>query len=255
MKDLLRLLIISAVSLQIPAQLRPSKLSVNPEGTDKLSISVASYYPLKDVIDYLDYQFGWNISYEDPLYLESQLTDIAAPSWKKAHPGERGYYVPPWTAMLLQIDKPTHHAGEQQKILNGLVSQYNQLDRSDKFEVQAYSDTHLTVIGSMKSVQVWSMAKLSPQKRPLSGSEYLEAIAGECGGQTPMRLVIGTVPMNALAHLQIPAQAKPVFCRDAIANLTERVASDAVYQIMHDVGDQMFVISIYPNSAYRPASK
>ncbi len=52
-------------------QMRQKSMHVTSEGRTGLIISVESYTPLKDAIDYLNHEYGWLVSYEDPFYLDS----------------------------------------------------------------------------------------------------------------------------------------------------------------------------------------
>lgn len=223
-----------------------------PSGADELTISVASYYPIKEIVNYFNYHYGWKVSYEAPLYLESQLTDIAVPAWKKAHPGERGYYVPGWIELRLRVTKPAAVPGEQPKILNQLIRQYNNLDRLDKFSVQSDSDARQTIVGSVQGRQIWEFARLAPQVKETSGSEYLQRIVEQCGAQMPLPLITGTVSVNALMHTRILPHKATISCRNALNTLTERISADSVYQVMEDIGDGMYVVSIGPNRAFQP---
>lgn len=228
-------------------QLRQKTMHVTSEEATGLILSVGSYTPLKDAIDYLNHEYGWLVSYEDPLYLDSQVEDIAVPSWRKAHPGERGFYVPKWTELKLRITKPTGQAGEQAKVLHELVQQYNQLNREDKFSVRTFSKTRTAVVGNIRGAEVMGHATVLPQKLERNGSEEMRRLTEECGGQMRMRLVIGTVPINALAHVTIPPRKTAVPCSDAFEALTEETGDNLMYQVMDDITDEMFVVSIIPN--------
>lgn len=108
-------LVLLANAVFMHCQLREKTVHVTAEGTTGLIISVGGYTPLKDTIDYLNHEYGWRVSNEDPLYPDSQVEDIAVPSWRKSHLGERGFYVPKWTELKLRITKPAGRRGEQAK--------------------------------------------------------------------------------------------------------------------------------------------
>jgi hypothetical protein len=228
-------------------QLRQKTMHVTADGTTSLILSVGGYTPLKDTIDYLNHQYGWRVSYEDPLYPDSQVEDIAVPSWRKNHYGERGFYVPKWTELKLRILRPIGQRGAQAEVLRELVQQYNQLQREDKFSVHIVSEARSAVVGNIRGVEVMGHARVLPQKLDRNGSEEMQLLTEECGGQMQMRIVVGTVPMNALAHVTIPARKTAVSCRDAFEALTEKTGDNFVYQVMEDITDGMFVVSIIPN--------
>lgn len=246
MKRLVIVLLLLQTSM-VFCQYRQSVLSITSEGTSTLVLDVGSYYPLKDTIDYLNHEYGWLISYEDPLYLESQLTDIAVPSWKKNHPGERGFYVPPWTEWRVRIARPSGRVGERSIILNDLVAQYNRLDREDKYFIVDVSNTRSTVVGQVRGMEVLASASIPTQPKERNGSEEMHLLTEQCSTRMPLQLTVGTVPLNGLAHTTIPARKTAVSCRSALETLVERCGDNLVYQVMEGITDQMFVVSIVPN--------
>jgi hypothetical protein len=228
-------------------QLRQKTMHVTAEGTTGLIVSVGSYTPLKDTIDYLNLEYGWRVSYEDPLYLDYQVEDIAVPSWRKNHPGERGFYVAKWTELRLRISKPAGQKAGQAKVLRELIQQYNLLQREDKFSVHIVSETRAVVVGNIRGVEVMGNARVLPQKLHRNGSEEMHLLTEECGGQMQMRLVVGTVPINASAHVTVPTRKTVVSCRDAFEAFTELTGDNLVYQVMEDITDGMYVLSITPS--------
>lgn len=228
-------------------QLRQKSMHVTADGTTGLILSVGSYTPLKDTVDYLNREYGWRVSYEDPLYSDSQVEDIAVPSWRKNHQGERGFYVPKWAEVKLRISTPSSQKDEQAKIVRELVQQYNQLPREDKFSVYIISDTRVAVAGNIRGVEPMGHARVLPQKLNRNGSEEMHLLTEECGGQMQMRLAVGTVPINALAHATVPARKTVMSCRDALETLTEKAGYNFVYQVMEDITDGLFIVSIIPN--------
>jgi hypothetical protein len=114
------------------AQIRKNTFDVTPDGQDGLILAVGSYLPLRDALDYLNREYGWRISYEDPVYPDSELSDIAVPEWKKNHPGARCCYFPKFSEMRFRISKPTGSKGEREKIVGELVEQFNMSGRIEK---------------------------------------------------------------------------------------------------------------------------
>lgn len=245
MKLLLFALLLQALPLF--CQYRQKTIQAAPDGANNILISVGSYYPLKDTIDYLNHEYGWRVSYEDPLYSKSQIADIAVPEWKKAHPGERGFYVPKWTEVSFHIAKPSGQPGESNKILEALIAQYNRLEREDKFVVLNFAGNQNVVIGSESGMQVLAHATVRPENNERNGSEEMQLLIEQCGAQMPMRLVVGTVSANTLMQIKLPPRKTDSSCRNALLALTNQSGENLVYQIMEDITDQTFIVSIIPN--------
>jgi len=247
MRWIFLILLMEAVPLF--SQLRQNTLQASSEGAANLILSVGSYYPLRDAVDYLNREYGWRISYEDPRYPESETVDIAIPQWKKNHPGERGFYAPKWTDMRFRITKPLGRDGEQKKALTELIEQFNQLDRQDKFTILDASLKRNVVVGSVRGESVLEYASMGPETKQRSGSEELHMLIEQCGAQMPMpmHMVVGTVSVNMLGHITLPPRKAPVSCREALLALTAQGGADLVYQIMEDITGQVFVVNIVPN--------
>lgn len=243
------LLVLLMQAAPLLCQLRQSTLQVSSEGAANLILSVGSYYPMRNAVDYLNREYGWRISYEDPRYLESEVTDIAIPQWKKNHSGERGFYAPKWIEVRFRIAKPLGRDGEQKSVLAELVEQFNRLDRQDKFTILDASLKRNVVVGAVRGQSILEHASMGPEQKQRSGSEELHMLTDQCGAQMPMpmHMVVGTVSVNMLEHIILPPRKSPVSCREALLALTAQGGSDLVYQIMEDITGQMFVVNIVPN--------
>src|SRR5258708_40336521 len=125
MKLQLTLLILVSQAVSAFCQLRENTFTVTSEEPNRLVLAVGSAYSLRDALEYLNHEYGWRISYEDPLYPNSELMDYAIPEWKKKHPGERGFYAPKFTEMRFRITKPTGSKGERKRIVGQLLEQFN----------------------------------------------------------------------------------------------------------------------------------
>jgi hypothetical protein len=247
MKPWLTLLFV--LSQVVPAfrQIRKNTFQATPEGPTNLVLTVGSYYPLRDALDYLNHEYGWRISYEDPVYPDAELSDIAIPDWEKAHPGERGFYVPKFTEMQFRIAKPTGSQGEERKLLTGLVEQFNKSGRLVKFKVLDASSGRQVVVGTVNGTEALDHAVLRPETKSRNGSMELLSLTQKCSAQMPLPMVVGTVSANMLQHITVPPRKSNVSCRDALLALTAEGGADVVYQMLEDANGKTFVMNIVQN--------
>jgi hypothetical protein len=245
----LRLTLIILLLQVMPAcsQIQQNTFQVTPDGPNNLSLTVASYYPLRDALDYLDHEYGWRISYEDPVYPDGELTDIAIPEWKKKHPGERGFFVPKFTEMRFRISKPTGGRGEAKKVLTELIEEFNQSGRLEKFSVLDASDDRHVVVGTINGAGALDHAVLGPEPKPRNGSTELLQLTQRCGSQMPLPITVGTVSANMLQQITVPPRKTNEPCRDALLALTALGGFDIVYQMLEDVNNKTFVMNIVRN--------
>jgi hypothetical protein len=228
-------------------QLRKNTFAVTPDGPTNFVLTVGSYYPLRDVLNYLNHEYGWRISYEDPVYPEAELFDIAIPEWKKAHPGERGFYAPKFMEIQFRISKPAGSQGEREKIIGQLIEQFNRSDRDEKFALVDASPERQIVVGTMNGQGVLDQTTVGPEVNPRNGSLEISSLTQTCSQQMPLPMIIGTVSANLMGSITVPRRKALTSCRDAILALTDQGGDGLIYMLNEDPTGRTFVLNIVPN--------
>jgi hypothetical protein len=247
MKLQLTLLILVSQAVSAFSQLRENTFIVTSEEPNRLVLAIGSAYPLRDALEYLNHEYGWRVSYEDPLYPNSELTDYAIPEWKKKHPGERGFYAPKHTEMRFRVTKPTGSKGERNRILTELLEQFNGSGREEKFKLIDASHERQVVVGTIHGQGALDLATIGPEPTARNGSIELSRLTKTCSQKMPLPMVGGTFSANMLASITVPPRKSLVSCRDAILALTEQEGDDIVYFMNEDVNGKAFVMNIVPN--------
>ncbi len=91
----------------------------------EVTLTVYDYSPLREAVAWVRAKYGWPVSYEDPIYREDHVVDVAAAVWRRAHPGERGYYVPRPTMFTVRFPAPAEGTRDERKTLEAIVTRYN----------------------------------------------------------------------------------------------------------------------------------
>ncbi len=255
MKLQLTLLIIVSQAVSAFSQLRENTFTITPEEPNSLVLTVGSAYPLRNALEYLNHEYGWRISYEDPLYPNSELTDYAIPEWKRKHPGGRGFYAPTFTEMRFRITKPTGSKGERKRIVAELLEQFNGSGREEKFTLIDASHDRQVVVGTSNGQGALDLATVGPELKPRNGSIELYSLTQKCSQKMPLPMVSGTVSGNTLQSITIPPRKSLIHCRDAILALTEQGGDDVVYFMNEDANGRTFVMNIVPNRIVIEPSK
>lgn len=243
------LILLFLLSQVVPSlsQLRNNTFHVTPDGPNILVFTVGSYYPLRDALSYLSHEYGWRISYEDPVYPDAELSDIAIADWKNKHPGERGFYVPKFTEIQFRIAKPVGSKGDEKKALTQLIEQFNQSGRLVKFKLLDASYGRQVVVGTAGGFGALDQAVLRPDPKGRNGSMEVVLLTQKCGAQMPLPMVVGTVSANMLEHITVPPRRSIVSCRDALLSLTAEGGANVVYQMLEDANGKTFVMNIVRN--------
>lgn len=245
MKHRIMSLFLFLQTLPTLCQVRPASLQAAPDGQDALVLTVRSNYPIRDSVRYLNENYGWLISYEDPIYPDVEVEDISIPQWKKAHPGERGFLTPIFSQVRFRITKPSGSKGEQEKILGELVDQFNRLGRQDTFIVIPKPQNRGVVVGSVNGREALQAAVVGPETRIRTEAEELRLLLEGCSARTQIPLVAGTIIANR--NLTLPPRKAVVPCRDALLAVAIQGGANLVYQILEDVNNKTYVVNIGPS--------
>jgi len=244
-KSVASLLMMCAASVGLPGQIRPSSTEVTrSDGT--LSITVHSYYPVRDILVRLGQEYGWSINYEDPIYPASDTVDVSVSSWRRDHPGERGFYVPKWEdAFSVHLPAAGEHVGSPFGILQGIVNEYNRSHESVKFRIQALSHSRFRVTGRPSGGRgIFDATSVAVNRQPTQGTQELARIINSCSAETGLTIVLGIAPMNALNHAIIAGGIGKLDCGSAINRVIAQVSPELVYQVIEDIADRQLLLSI-----------
>ena len=227
-------------------------MQVSGDGPGRLILKIASYSPMRDAVLYLDQRYGWLISYEDPLYPDSEVEDIAIPQWKKAHPGERGFYSPVYTQARFEITKPSGRPDDQQTVLVELTTEFNKLNRPDKFVLFNAAQNRSVVVGTVGDVSILEQATARANEKSRTGTDEFVSLIQACSSHTQIPLTIGTASANTFAHVTVPPRKTKLSCRAAFVALSALCGSDVMYILSEDLNQKALVVNIISNHIVSP---
>ncbi len=213
-------------------------------------LTVYDYSPLREALEWVRAKYGWPVNYEDPIYREQDLLDVAAKEWRRDHPGERGYYVPRPTSFTVRFPEPGKGRQDEAKTLLSLVEQYNSsqtvvravlVQESGKRYTVFAEDAYRGAGGAAGSlIHITDVPGAGPTTE---SAKILQA----CSQQSPMPFVFGTLNPNLLTQAVQPRHERET-CRHTLERLVDGVGPTAIYELRADPTDREMVLNIMGES-------
>ncbi len=219
-------------------------------------LSAQGSYPMREIVEQVRTEYGWLVSYEDPIFSEAKLIDVADPGWRHEHPHEPGVLVPRTQALSVRFNAPRTGTTNEKNTLEWIVAQANAEQTTMHYGIVQGTGDRYTIYaedgyqGTSGVAGANILISDTPGVGPASeASKVLEA----CSQQSPIPFEVGTVNPNALGHISVPLKHEPETCRHGIERLVNAMGQPAVYEIREDTGNRIMVVNII-RSSYRDSS-
>ena len=137
------------ISILSPHPYMPEGVISYHDGTE--TITCDSPRPLLQAIDAVSEEYGWDVSYEDPPYQgKHDVIDMTNPKWRETHPDAP--YTPGPSGGPFQSTYPeqayvANSLGQEQQVLEKIVSDYNKSGNPGHFVVRVLADGAFDVVG------------------------------------------------------------------------------------------------------------
>jgi hypothetical protein len=207
--------------------------------------------PLEQALVALMQKYGWPVNYEDPLYSPEESKDIAAPEWRKLHPGELGVLVPSGGTFTATLGDASTISAHEKESLQGLIVQYNDSNNPGAFRLVESLQDRFAIIGRSRygfangSSDRLDLVVPSDSKTEVA-SVALENLISKCATTSGTRMVMGTVPLNILNQSIIPGHKGKSSCRDQLDGILRSLDRPLVYLVLYDIGSRTYVWNIVP---------
>ncbi len=229
--------------------------------------------PFKAAIDALEDRFGVPINYEDPRFEATDeiidVTDqVQNTQQRRANPNVR-IKVPKGGVFVIDLIAPNATVPSRddiQSLLIQLRSSYDAQALPGKFVVAQISTAHgsnlvVEPIAVRNKEGVWTKtppvldSPITIPSATRSGFETLTQIASAIGESSGFRTVIGTVPLNALAHATMNFGARREPARTALLQFLQQLGGAQAlagpspqmgfsYRLLFDPSYRLYVLNI-----------
>ena len=204
--------------------------------------------PLYQAITTVREEYGWIVHFEDPpFHSDYDFIDDTDPLWRAAHPGAKG--ARGLAGGSFQADYPegpdtygprANSSGEEERILDKIVLDYNQSGNPGKFAVQQQADGSYAIIGqTVKDDHGNDQFVGSLLDTPISVAygtrnafESLSLIIAAISAKTGAKLMLGTLPTNTFVQSEVTIGGDNIPARDLLLQLVSGIKRKLVWNLL-----------------------
>ncbi len=209
--------------------------------------------PMLSIVEQVRGEYGWLISYEQPIFNPANMIDVAIPEWRRKHPGEVGVLVPRVQTLSVRFPPPALGTRDEEKTLELLVEQANAAHTFVHYGLVHGVDNRYSIYGedAYRGTNGVAGVAIKIRDTPTTGQDYeLTRVLEACSAQSPIPFVWATVEQNSMKSL---SKHVPETCRNGLQRLVQAKSSTAIYQIMEDTLNKVMVVNVLPFT-YRDSS-
>ena len=242
-------------------QARHSRYMENAEVrhlADSITVATNDARPLAQAVTALSEEFGWAIDFEDPPYYSKyDLVDDTAPQWRAAHPNTKGVTVIAGdtfqTQFLKSPDTGTSQA-EAERILDGVVSDYNASANPGRFTFPNEGDGRFAIVGTRvkddngrdRAVTPILDTPISIQAETRDACTTIEIILNALTLKSQIKVAPFMVPQNALAQSQVKVGGQNIPARVLLLQTLSATKMKLYWRLYYDHDVKMYGFSLLP---------
>jgi hypothetical protein len=226
--------------------------------TDSITITANDARPLAQALTAVSEEFAWIIDFEDPpYYTKYDLVDDTAPEWKAAHPDTKGVTVIAGDTFQTQFPKTSEGSistTEERRILDKVVSDYNQSPNPGRFVVRDEGEGRFAVVGThVKNKEGQHQAvssildtQISIQEETRDAYTTIETILNALSASSQVKVVPFTMPQRALAESQVTVGGQNVPARILLLQTLSAAKLKFAWRLYYDNDVRMYGFNLTP---------
>ena len=225
--------------------------------TDSATVSANDPRPLAQAIRALSEEYAWLVDFEDlPYYSKYDLVDDTAPEWRSAHPAERGATVVAGRAFQSEFseDPKTAAPVEEERILNKVVSDYNNSGNPGKFIVRDEGDGRFAIVGiSVKDesgrdqpISAILDTQISVPTDTRDALTTIEVILDALSVKTKTQVGPGTMPLNALLGTKVTMGGQDTPARTLLLQTLSATDRKLCWYLYYDHDVNSYALNLRP---------
>ncbi len=212
--------------------------------------------PLWQAIVAVREEYGWIVSYEDaPIISPVDLVDNSAPSWRAAHPNEKGYMIPrgrEFSSTFSDIGRPLGADGEQQ-VLQKLIADYNVSGNPGKYRLRKDGPERYFVIaeyannagGHEEAVKPVLDTAIFLPSATRSAQETVGVILQELSRASGVEVICTGAPTSTLGRAQVTIGGTAAPARTWLLATFAASGRPMLWDLMFEPNDRHYHINIY----------
>jgi hypothetical protein len=223
------------------------------------SVSVNDARPVAFAAKMLEQQYGWIITYEDPIYVhESELADVTETVRRdldKYKPGEAPKVIVPKggnLAFKFYVDPATDKAADSALVVQELLDAYALTGHPGVFRLDK-DGQRLHIIpmafkdkdGVVRPQPSILDARITLPAQERNGFQLMDAFCAAVNQAGGIRLRPAAFPANMFLHYKTQSGAKDQKARDVLTHELDLIHAKLSWQLFYDPSSKSYFLNIY----------
>jgi len=225
---------------------------------DSATITANSPRPLADTLMAVSQEYGWLIDFEDPPYYSAyDLVDDTDSAYRAAHPDEKGVTAVGGAAFQPRFPEILDRAAsipEQERILDKIISDYNESSNPGQFSLRKEGGGRFSVIGSYIKNESGQDEAVNPvldtpitiKTETRNAYETIELIVNTLTNTSKSKIMVGRVPTNLLYQTQVTVGGENIPARALISQVLSALRIKLYWHLYHDADVKKYALNLLP---------
>ncbi len=221
------------------------------------TISANDPRPLAQALTALSEEYAWVIDFEDPpYYSKHDLLDDTAPEWRATHPTAKGVTVIGGDGFQIQLPGNLNatSSAEEERVLDSVVSDYNQSGNPGRFSVRNEGDGRFAIVGTYvkdetgkdHAVPAILDTPLSIPTETRDALTTVHVILNALTAKTHTKVMAGMLALNALNQAQVTVGGQNVPARVLLLQTLSAANVKLYWHLYYDNDAKMYALNVLP---------
>jgi hypothetical protein len=213
---------------------------------------VESGRPVAKAMALLSRQLGWNITYEDPVFVNADDLFVLRNGDRRATYPRRGRVRLPDEAVMATAQEDPVAFLESviatEEMSRGRVKRFKVLRSESMFHV--VPDQVLDAAGRWQTAVPIFDTTITISHRAVSLNEFLEILCENLSAVGPTKVITATIPRGPAAQTMLPAQERPARVRTLLVEALSRTEWPLKWLLMYDTSSATYYLSVVPPGSF-----
>ncbi len=227
-------------------------------GTNVATVLANHPRPLFQALLAVSEEYGWVVNYEDPPYSSYDVVDDTDPQWRAGHPNAKGVTRPAGgefrTTFTEGPNTLSPSAQEKKRILNKILSDYNQSANPGKFVMREHGDGTFAIVGdhvrngagTVVSTGVFLDTPISVVAGTRDALATINLIIKALTVRTGVKIIPGKMAGNALRQTKATVGGDNVPARTFLLQTLAGTRHRMVWYFLYDADAQIYALNVIP---------
>ena len=224
-------------------------------GDSGVTVTANDSIPLFQAIDALRLEYGWQINWESaPCYSHFDVVDDTVPSWRVAHPGERGVTRPAGGLFTgtFQEPKEASDRGAERLVLMRLIEEYNATSNPGRYVLRADPHGQFTVVGTAVRDETGALQEALPlldtpvtlAKAPRSVYDTIKSILGSLQSATGRQVLFAAASTSLFRTTEATTGGERVPARELLSQALASTKRPIQYDIFFNPDVPVYILNV-----------